>query len=117
MQIIALIVFMVVAMVGAAMLMRKRKGLRVPPFIVRSHGVFAIVAVLLLLVGVFEIWADGNDNSWTWISAALLAGVVAGAYLLFRKLLKGSRKPILILYLHGLFASISIGTLLYALVI
>lgn len=117
MQVTALIIFIVVAMVGAAMLMRKRNGLRVPPFIVRSHGIFASLAVLLLLAGVFESWVDGNDHSWTWISAALLSGVVVGAYLLFRKLLKGRRKPMLILYLHGIFASISIGVLVYAMAI
>jgi|TARA_R110001599_G_C12264650_1_gene660748 drug/metabolite transporter (DMT)-like permease len=117
MQVTALIIFIVVAMVGSAMLMRKRKGLRIPPFIIRSHGVFAILGVLLLLIGVFESWLGGVDNSWTWVSAALLSGVVAGGYLLFGKLLKGRRKPISILYLHGIFACISISTLLYALAV
>ena len=117
MQSTALIIFIVVAMVGSVMLMRKRKGLRGPPLIVRSHGIFAILGVLLLLVGVLESWMDGSDHQWTWFAAALLSSVAAGTYLLFRKILKGSRKPILILYLHGAFACISISTLLYALVI
>lgn len=117
MQVIALIVFVLVAIVGTLMLMRKRKGLHVPPFIVRSHGVFASIGALLLVIGVFESWLEGSDNGWSWASAALLISVVTGAYLLFRKLLKGRRKPLVILYLHGLFACFSISALLYALAI
>lgn len=117
MQVTALIVLITIALVGTAMLMRRRKGLHVPPFIVRSHGVFAILASLLLLIAAFNSWVDGSDNSWTWISAALVSGVMAGAYLLFRKLLAGRRKPVLVLYLHGIFACISIGTFLYSLAI
>jgi len=106
-----------IAMVGTAMLIRRRKGLHVPPFIVRSHGVFAILATLLLLVAAVSSWIDGLDNTWTWISAALVSSVLAGAYLLFRKLLAGRRKPILVLYAHSIFAFISISTILYSLTI
>lgn len=117
MQLIALIIFVLAAIVGTLMLMRKRKGLHVSPFIVRSHGIFAAVGTLLLVIGVFESWLEGRDNDWTWVSMALLMSVVAGAYLLFGKLLRGRRKPLLILYLHGLFACFSISALLFALAI
>ena len=117
MQITALLSLIVVAIVGIAMLLRRRKGLHIPAFIVRSHGLFAALATLLLLVAAYSSWLDDLDNTWTWISAALVSSVLAGAYLLFRKLLAGRRKPMLILYLHGIFACISIGTFMYSLAI
>ena len=117
MQISALVVLIVIALVGTAMLLRRRKGLHVPPLIVKFHGFFAILVALLLLVSAVSSWIDGTDNTWTWISAILVSSVMAGAYLLFRKLLAGRRKPMLILYLHGIFACISIGTFMYSLAI
>jgi len=117
MQVTALIVFISVAIVGTTMLIGKRKGIRIPPLIVRAHGIFALFAVLLLLVGNIGSWINDHDNSWAWIALALLSGVVSGAYLLFKKLLKGRRKPMFVLYAHGIFASLSIAALSYALML
>lgn len=116
MQVTALIVFLSVAFVGATMLVGRRKGIRIPPLLIRSHGIFAVLGLLILLVGAVGSWVNGDDNTWTWVSLALLSSVVSGAYLLFKKLLKGRRKPIFVLYAHGLFACISIGVLMYALI-
>lgn len=110
----ALLVLCVVALFGGYILLRRTQKKPARRWMALGHGMGAVVGLVVLVVGVLELYFDDALNSWVLLGFALISGVVFGGFLLFEKLLKGKRKPVFILATHGVLAVVSLAVLAYS---
>lgn len=113
MQILALTLFVMVACFGLYLFIQKKDQQNVSHWMAPMHGLAAMVGLILLVSGV----VTEAVNDWSLIALAMFTGLISGAFLLFRKLLKGRPKPLYLIAGHATFAVACIGVLLYSLLI
>lgn len=114
MHLFALFMLCMVALFGTFILLRRKKARPVKRWMIVGHGLGALVGLVFLLFGVFELYSESTLNEWNLIGLALIASVVFGGFLLFEKLLKGRKKPLLVQAIHGVFAVAALVVLTYS---
>ena len=113
MQLLALIMFVLVASFGSYLFNRRRGKKPVGAWMAPLHGIAGVTGFLILLAGIIiETW-----NDWSLIALTMFAGLLSGAFIIFRKLMKGRSKPLLLIAGHGAFAIACIGVLMYSLIL
>ena len=112
MQFLALIVFLLVALFGFYMVKRRKSDKKVNRLMIGAHGIAGSIGLLLLIMGQLRgYWSD-----WGWIAVGLFSTLIIFGFLLFGKWFKEKKTPFSLVFLHGTFASVCIGVLLYSLV-
>ena len=97
MLILALIVFVAVALGGDVMALQVIIKRPIPEMLSRGHLIAAIVGLVLLAITV----ATTEVATTAWIALAIFAAGFAGGYTLFAVVYRGKRPPIWALALHG----------------
>jgi len=112
MQFLALVIFLVVSAFGGYLYKQKWNKKTVSYWFSRIHGVAGVIGLIVLFVGLARAeWSD-----WGWISFGLFGVFIAFAVLLFEKIFKNTKTPMLIIAAHGLAAIACTGVLTYSLV-
>ncbi len=102
-----IILFAITAIMGVVILKNWLTSANTPKTIIYLHGVFAAVALVLLLV-------EGLRNTTNTIIASIVFFVIAaiGGFYMFFQDLKGKYSPVWLAVTHGLLAVVSFVLLL-----
>jgi uncharacterized membrane protein len=96
---IVIALFAIAAIIGLIILKNWLTSASTPRSVVYAHGIFAAVALVLMLVWVLQ---HKNDNLW--LSIFLFAVAAIAGFYMFIKDLKGKFSPIWLAVVHGLVA-------------
>ncbi|KZY32339.1 MULTISPECIES: hypothetical protein [unclassified Oleiphilus] len=117
MLVLSLLALIGVAGFGSFLLKNRIQKRAIRKWMITVHGLAASGASVLLILGLYDAHSADTTNSWNWVGLVLTLGVVIGSYQLFRKVLKGRSKPLILQCLHGVFAASAICVLAYSMII
>lgn len=99
----SIVLFTTAALLGLFVLYKVLRGHKAPKSVVLSHGFFALLAFLLLLV-----FAVNNPDGGPWISFGFFAAIVAAGVYMFAQDMSKGRVPKWIALIHASLAVIAI---------
>jgi len=97
MLMLALIVFVAVALGGDIMAIQVFRKRPIPAFLPRAHLIAATAGLAVLAIAVFA----GDVATAAWIALGIFAAGFAGGYTLFGVVFRGKRPPIWAVAVHG----------------
>ncbi len=103
---ISVLLIGIVILIGFVMFFKQKSGTKISNVYKISHGLFALIGALIVLVAAFM----GESKLWTNIVIAIII-VSLGLIMAFGKMKKRSRK--LILFIHASLAIICYGIFIY----
>jgi hypothetical protein len=103
----SIILFAIAAMFGLTILIRWLIKKDAPAVVIYSHGIFAVIAFLSLLV-----YSLQNKEHFPLVSLILFAIVAVAGFIMFFMNLKNSKSPLFIAFIHAIVAVTAIILLL-----
>lgn len=113
MALVALAVFLMVAVFGALMVAGIARHKTYPGHWPMAHAAAGAVGLVLLYLGLL----DADYGTMGWVALAILAAALAGGGFLFGIVYRGRQRPLVIALMHGSLGLTGVAVLAYVLLV